>query len=85
MSEWQPIIVALVWTFCALVSSGFANAYWQAEFPRLNSRRDRLGDLTFSLAFCSFLGPASIPMTFFLTNYWRDGWTLRLNDGETAP
>jgi hypothetical protein len=69
--------VMLFWIACGIAAAGFLNAHLRAEFgATFSSARDRRQDLAFALVISVFAGPFALVLSFFLTGFCTDGWTL---------
>jgi len=69
--------MALVWIACGIAAAGFFNAHLRAEFAmRYGSARDRRMDLALALGVSLLAGPFALVLSFVMTSFWTDGWTL---------
>lgn len=76
------IISPIAWIACGLLAAGFMNAHFRAEYPTLNSRRERRGDLGMSLGLGLTAGPIALLVSVFVTGFCMDGWSL---SGKPLP
>jgi hypothetical protein len=77
------IIFVTVWMTCAALSSGFMNANFRAEFPRLlQSPRWAGMHRNESVMFGVLTGPIGLGIAALFSGGFYDGWTLR---GDAVP
>jgi hypothetical protein len=75
--EREKMGVVLFWITCGMAAAGFLNAHLRAEFAEsFGSARDRQQDLALALGASLLTGPFALFLSFFLTDFWADGWTL---------
>lgn len=61
-----------IWLSSAVLAAGFFNAYEKKEWARYYD----VEDLVFSIGLGLVGGPISLLVTFFMCDFWKEGWTL---------
>jgi hypothetical protein len=75
--------LAGLWIMCAMLTSGFINANFRAEFPELlQSPRWAAIHRNQAIVFSVMTGPVGLVIAALTTGAFYDGWTL---SGEAAP
>jgi hypothetical protein len=70
-------MLVLLWIACGIAAAGFLNAHLRAEFAvGYGSARDRRVDLILALGVSLLAGPFALVLSYVMTSFWADGWTL---------